>query len=621
MSQSSINNTKPFILLLFSICFAYLCLALVYNHYAMLSVDEFWFAHRIYEYKSALPYRDFAPYKTILGYYLLLPTMLFGENIMQTLMMMKDSLAVLNTLLLFISSCWLTRFFSRTSVLASLTILITTEIMITYSTQVRVDLLGYWFGFFALLLLLEKRNLLAGILMGLGFITTQKTIWYLFACNVGLFAQWIIYQRQIKNIKPIVLFNIAFGIIITAYLAFWSVISDWQTVINSVFHEASAMYQLESYDPARKLFWHITTLYNPLIFLLSPITIFSLLITYDDDKKYSLRFFITIFSLVILSCLVPYKQVFPYYMQVTIPVFFILYAGFIDWLIAIFNNNPRTLVKPLFLWIGVALYISSIIILTFALNLPIPYLLIALIPISLLLYLQQPGFQKLYSKIILITLVMIGFIYPLSLMPAKLIWLNGDYQKAHIQTINSLLAENGDYVAGIELIYNKTQPIPGMRHLMAPAISYLYSPTDKLRNVMLASLYEDPRATIDNVIQNIQASDVKFYVNNYRMNGLPKKIREYLDSQYEHWWGSIYLYAPYVEKGEQNIMLKFSGNYFLESDLQVMINGKEYMPHANVYLNKGQITSRADQEYRLKLVPSVKGNQDFKEDTWKKLMF
>lgn len=223
-------------------------MVLAYNRYAMLSVDEFWFAHFIYRYKDGLPYRDFAPYKTILGYYLLLPPMLSARGIMQTLITVKDTFAFLNMFILFISSLWLTRYFSRTGVLISLFILVSSEIVLSYSTQIRVDLLGYWFCFFSLLFLLEKRFLTAGILLGLGFATTQKAIWYIFAGNCALAIQWLAYDRQIKNLRNLAAFNAGCGALILMYLALWSWVTDWNTVINSVFHEASAMYRLDWYD-------------------------------------------------------------------------------------------------------------------------------------------------------------------------------------------------------------------------------------------------------------------------------------------------------------------------------------------------------------------------------------
>lgn len=597
-----------------------------YNHYALMSVDEFWFAHRIYEYGKGLPYRDFAPYKTILGYYLLLPPMLTGKGILETLFFTKDFLAVLNMLILFVSSLWLTRFFSAKSVLLSLLLLIFSEIMVSYSTQLRVDLLGYWFGLFAILCLMEKRFYLAGILLGLGFCTTQKVLWYLVAGNCAL--ALTLYRprpspgtantcnngKQRFQITAIRLFkfNLGFTGLVLFYLACWAQLSDWQTVINSVFHEASAMYRLDWYNAARSLYWHSIILFNPLLFLAWPIAVFSLFIRFENDKHDESRFFITIFALVIMFCLIPYKQVFPYYMQVTLPVFFVLYAALSDWLINLSGKTPRLLIKPFYLWTLTGLYLTSLVITLYKLVLPWPYLLIAIIPAAI-------SFHRFYL-LAMLSLIFMGFIYPLTLAPARLSWMNGAYQQAHIKVVDQLLQQGGDYVAGIELIYNKIQPIAGLRHLMAPAVAYLYTPTPKLREVMLASLYEDPNASVETVIEALKNSEVKFYVNNYRMDALPKKILDYLDSAYAHWWGSIYLYAPVIEKGKQSLSLKFTGKYVVDSGLAVELNGRQYQAQAVVYLEKGELDSNAPNEFRLRLVPEPEAQTEFQEDEWEKLL-
>ncbi|MBX3709025.1 MAG: hypothetical protein KIT56_00070 [Gammaproteobacteria bacterium] len=629
---------RYFVLTLAACCLFYFISEYFYHHYTMLAVDEFWFAHRIYQYKDSLPYRDFAPYKTVLGYYLLLIPMLFTHDIMQSLMVTKNFIALVNASLLFISSLWLSKFFSRAGILTSLFFLISSEILLSYASQIRVDLLGYWFCFFSLLLLLENRFLLAGMVIGLGFITTQKAIWHIFASNVALIiglveVYWFRTERTFKPIKNIVLFNLTYMIIIISYLMFWSWVSDWHTVFNSVFNEASAMYHLDWYNAARLPFWKTITLYNPLLFLLWPTTLFSLFITYQNDQHYHSRAFIVIYVSLILFCLIPFKQVFPYYMQVTIPIFFALYATFFTWLFDIFSakNNPKLITKEIYLWSMLVIYLCALLFLVIKLQLPKPYLLIGLIPCIIITYITshypvQKKITSLSFQLILITATFIGVIYPCLLLPAKINYLHGAYQKANIQAINMLLNDGSDYVAGIELIYNKTQPIPGLRHLMGPAIDYLYAPTPKLKSVMLASLYEDPNATVTSTITALKKSSVKFYVNNYRIMALPPQLKTFLHSQYAHWWGSIYLYSPKIAKEAQVITLKFSGRYRIESEPTsiVYLNGKRYANHYTIYLNKGNYQSKSTSDYRLQLMPddeSLKIDAQFKNDSWKKMIF
>jgi len=201
-----------------------------------------------------------------------------------------------------------------------------------------------------------------------------------------------------------------------------------------------------------------------------------------------------------------------------------------------------------------------------------------------------------------------------------------DYQQANVQTIHALTQDGSDYIAGVELIYNKTQPIAGMRHLMGPAIDFLYSPTDKLKSVMLASLDEDPNATADSVINALKQSAVKLYVNNYRINALPKKIKHYLNSEYEHWWGSIYLYSPQIAKGDQQIRLKFTGKYLIESQSNHLLelNDKKYPAYSLIDLQAGKLLSHSDNDFRLRLMPEIKSlqlNPAYQFDYWGRLMF
>lgn len=507
---------------------------------------------------------------------------------------------------------------------------------LSYSTNIRVDLLGYWFCFFSLLFLLENRFLIAGFLLGIGFITTQKAIWYIFASDVALGIYWLVtishVSKNTLSIHNIIQFNLVIASVIIAYLIFWSAIASWNTVIDSVFYEARVMYSLSWYNDARALFWSGIILYNPLLFLLWPLTCMSVLVTYDHDHSYYQRLLVVIYALIILMCLISYKQVFPYYMQVAIPTVLVLYAAFFTWLIAIFKPDTtlKLLVNKYILWLFLVAYIGMVIFIASWFDLPRAYLLICLIPMLIGTHVTRSGhlgheLVTLFFNLIILSMIFIGGIYSLSVFSIKLFKISGAYQKANIEAVNALLQDNSDYVAGIELIYNKTQPIAGMRHLMGPAVDYLYSPSKILRPVMLASLYQDPNVTQKSVIQSLKKSDVKFYVNNYRMNALPHSIKRYLNSQYEHFWGSIYLYAPYITAGEKEIFIKFPGSYQIEAkgDDPILLNGKKYTKNSNVTLQKGKYRSNAKAAYRLKLIPnhsSFTFNPKFLQDEWSKLL-
>lgn len=612
-------STRRFFIILTLLCLTYLGFEWWFNQYAMISVDEFWFAHRIYQYKDGLPYRDFAPYKTVLGYYLLLLPMTLAHGILPTLLFTKNIIALANTCVIYFSCLWLTRFFSRGGVIIGLCVMLSMEIMLSYSTQIRVDLIAYWFCLFSLLGLLEKRFLLAGLLLGLGFATSQKAIWYLVASNAALGMHWFLSERNRHYMANIIKFNLTVAAVMTVYMILWSCLAGLPTVLNSVLIEASAMYHLDWYDASRKLYWTIILLLNPLAFSLWPLTLLSLMVTFPSDRCYALRRFIIVYAMVILLCLIPYKQVFPYYMQVTLPVFLVLYAAFFSWVIDYqFTNEQRTWVIPL-KWphLFSAAYVLIVTAIIWLFTLPYAYLLINLMPFLLL--------SPRWHRLLCMNLLLIGCIYPFTLYTKKIISINGDYQKANLVVINHLLQDGSDYTAGIELIYNKTQPIAGLRHLMGPAIDYLYAPTTHLLPVMTASLYEDPTVSIASVNHDLLHSRVKFYVNNYRMEALPPAIKHYLANHYQHLWGSIYLYAPVIPAGTQHSSIQFSGIYRLQADSShpITINHTLYANGAELSVHAGILTTASTHPFRLVLRPAANLLLDrkFTHDEWEKIIF
>lgn len=614
-------STRNFIYGLLILSFAYLAFTFWFNAYAMISVDEFWFAHRIYQYKDGLPYRDFSPYKTVLGYYLLLLPMTISHGIINTLIFTKNFIAVINAACIFLASLWLSRSFSRTGVLASVALLVCMEITLTYSTNIRVDLLGYWFCLFSFLYLLDKRYYAAGLLLGLGFTVSQKSIWYVFASNAVLFCNLITNKHYRQYIMDGIKFNAAAGAVIAAYLLFWSLLAGWQNVFNNVFIEAAAMYHLDWYDATRQLYWYVILIFNPLAFMLWPLTCISLLISVADDTAYHARRTAIVYASTIMLCLIPYKQVFPYYMQVTIPAFLILYAAFFSWLNLLLNdrNQPVCILSKTWVYLALTGYTAASIALILIMHLPLAYLLVNIMPLVIALKLCKTSDLR---ALLACSAVFLGVIYPACLYIPKLINLNGSYQKANLAAMNTLMRDGSDYTAGIELIYNKTQPVAGLRHLMGPAIDYLYNPDKKLLPVMTAALYEDPNATPDTINQALLQSQVKFYVNNYRMHALPPKIQAFLAANYQHLWGSIYSYAPQIPAGINLAAIKFSGDYLIQTSAPVMLNGKRYHNGEHIKLGVMRLRTRAQEPFRLQLIDqALILDPAYQQDEWEKIIF
>lgn len=603
------------------------------NQIFMLSVDEFWFAHRIYQYRDALPYRDFAPYKTVLGYYLLLPALLKQGKVFETLIFTKNIIALFNMIAFALSSFWLSRYVAKRGIIISLILILGAEITLFYSPQIRVDLIGYWFAFFALLCLLDRRFIYAGLFLGLGFITTQKTIWYLFASNIALALYWLRYQRTSSDAYAILKMNLSLIAVILAYIIFWSYFSSVTTVYNSLFQEAGIMYQLDWYDKARYLYWQAVLIANPVLFLLWPATLFCLL--HNKETRSPLKndiveaasndrakFLIITQGLIILAFLIPYKQIFPYYMQVTIPILFAVYAVFFSWLFSFLKQEHKPSKNDRLLWSGLFfIYCTLFFICLITFELPFAYSIILTIPLMIVLHHFYSLPFQLTSKLVIASLFFAGFLYPALIVSKEIMKHRNNYQMETINTVEQLIHDNHKYVAGIELIYYTDQPIAGMRHLMGPAIDYLYAPTEKLKRVMLASLYLDPHVSKDSVIHDWSQEKILFYVNNYRMHALPAAIQNFLHDNYIHIGNSIYFYAPHIAKGSLEIHLKFTGHYEYMSNHDAELDGKNLKKGSKMYLTQGKHFSQSHKPYRLKLLPSVNKTVLDDNDSYDKVLY
>jgi hypothetical protein len=162
-----------------------------------------------------------------------------------------------------------------------------------------------------------------------------------------------------------------------------------------------------------------------------------------------------------------------------------------------------------------------------------------------------------------------------------------------------------------------------MRNLGLLPLEYLKHPSEKLARSMLPSLSMAPPMTSPEVIDLLKKSNVKFFVNTYRLELLPETIKTYLSSGYKHYWGSIYLYAPMIEEGKQAIYVKFSGQYKIDG-ADVNIDGKLFSHGSIISLTKGNHFSESKQRYRIAFIPqniSIKLDPKYKSDDVYRVIF
>jgi hypothetical protein len=620
---ASLKQGRFFGLAIILLCFAYFVFQLINNQYATWAVDDFWFAHHIYKFKDGIPYYDFSPYKTVLGYYFLLPTMTLGHDAITPLQYTKNFIALLNAGLFALTGVWLSKYFSKSAILITLALLMFTTFVLNYSTNIRVDLLAYWLCLFSALFLLDNKFIWAGVLLGVAFATSQKIVWYLAASDIALGIYWVLIARNKKIFWGAVAFNLVFLLSVAIYLGIWSWLAGFHNVMSNVFYEAYIMFQLDTYDSTRRFFWQQILISNPFVFLLCAGFIITLFVSPRNDKLLDKRIFIATYAAVILFCLIPYKQVFPYYMLTTLPAFILLYTAFFSWLFELLQDStpPKLhLIDSSGVWGLIAIYLFYFIYMNICFVIPPICLLIGVIPILIGLKITSTSRSTLSvatPALITIIIFFLGLLYPLTLSIQTIWRFPGNYQRSMTQLTETLLQSGGDYLAGIELIYNKNQPIPGLRHLDAPGLVYLYHPSPKLAPTMLASLDHTPDITIEKAIYALDASSVKFYLNNYRINALPDEIKNYLSTHYAHFWGSIYLYAPTVKPGKRTVDIKFSGDYLMTAKINIQLDAVTVKPHTIIKLEQGRHISNAATTYRLKLQEknlSAQLNPTFEKD-------
>lgn len=431
-------SRNRFILILSLLCLTYLAFECWLDQYAMITVDEYWFATLISEYRAGIP-PHLSPYQTVVGHYLLLIPMYFGKSTLDTLIIVKDTVAVINTIFIIIASLMISRTFGKWPTLLSVILLISMEIMLNYSTNIRVDLMAYWIALFSILLLMNNRYVIAGLLLGISFTISHKCVWYWLASDAALFITWMHLVRTQKYMLGIILYNITALCAVAIYLAIWATASDLQSVLTGVTNEASTMYQLDWNNSARYFFWQVILLYNPLPFLLWPLTLVSLLFTFHQDPLYRQRFFVVIFSFIILLCLINYKQVFPYYMQITLPMYLLLYAAFFAWIIQLLHHSHS------FVHLGsknnsvlfLVLYILLVTLLIINMKLPIFYLLINFIPLLMIGIIYYPALASHVRTLFLVMFIVLGLIMPGMLFAVRLVNAGGEYQRTNIDVMTA----------------------------------------------------------------------------------------------------------------------------------------------------------------------------------------
>ncbi len=583
-----------------------------------LTADEFVFARHIYEYTYHIPYRDFSPYKSVLGYYLLSIPMFFSHTLLEPIFSIKKEIILINAICIVLTGYWAEKIFNRRAVALSLLAITFNQIFIIYASDLRVDMLTSWLCLFAILAVLDQKIQWSGLLISVAFLISQKAIWYWVAINGGLLCCELFCVSTVSYWRLSIKFNAFVLLPMGIYIAVWSWITHPDVIWHNLFYDAYVQAGIHYYSVIYLFCWQAVLRHGPILFLLWPLTgiIFFIRDSHPDDN--ARRVFSFSCGSLALLLFISYQQAFPYNFVFTLPALFILYANFFSYLPAWYRQIQLNLSA---LGIGFfSIYLFLIVVIVYGFHLPSIYYLTVLIPVSLYWVVStdlDPLKKDRLRRIFFILFFMLGLVLPL-IESVRFSFIDGRYQQTMIYLTEELLADGGDYVGGIPFLYNKDQPIEGMKNLITPAIDYLSKPTAELKLLLLPSLYLTSTST-EKVLDEFEKSSVKVIINTCRISLLPSSIHTYMNQHYKHYYGSIYLYAPIVLPNRHRFPVKFNGQYRIEGKSRIRLDAILRHPGEVISLQKGVHVSEADEPYRLVLIPRrsvIKLNPYYQNDDY-----
>lgn len=322
---------RRFRLLLILLALGYFALQALSIDHNPLVMDEFDGAAEAHQLTRAVPYRDYRPYKTVLGYYAQLPAVALGSDVWSSLMLAKTEMAIVNTLMVVVAGLLLARHLRRDAVLTALAMGVLMSTFLERSADLRVDMLTSWAGLASLLLLLERRYAAAGALCALSFLISQKGALYFVAANAAIVVACALHRSWRELVRDGVRFNAAWAVVIGVYVAFWSAIAGPANVIRATFLGHVAETAIGTLGDIRAHFWHQTLVRNPYFWILCIVAVSVLAAT--ELRRLggdSTRLVIAVYGAVILALAAWYRQPWPYFFVIVVPTFWVLHAAFFD---------------------------------------------------------------------------------------------------------------------------------------------------------------------------------------------------------------------------------------------------------------------------------------------------
>lgn len=535
---------------------AYLAVQYLYIRRLPLVMDEFDGAYDVYRLRREIPYLDFFPYKTVLGYYFQLPPLALAPDVWSGLLATKFTLAVANAVSMVAAALLAARRFRPGAVALALPVWAAMSNWLERSSELRVDALTALVGLFGLVALLSGRGVLAGILTALSFLVSQKAVYFLAASLVALAFAWLANPPRGPAFRRLLRFAVGYVALVVPYLAVFSSLASWRRTTSGTFLAHRAIAFSEIYPNIRK-FWAQSIDRNPAFYALALLGLCALGVRafrawQRRDGSGALDRDIALFAYAwtFAAGMVWHKQPWPYFFVLLAPTAFFLH-------VVLFESAGRALHAVVSgrwarMGIGGALGLA---------------------------------------------VLAVAVLAPAQRVRAMLRYDNG-YQRHMVEITHALLGPEERYLAGVDLVFDREQAASLVRRM------------SHSRRVHVKTL---PRAAIMSAALELRARPPKLVIRNERYRSFPFPIRRFLETHYADFWGNIRIYAPPFQARSREITLAHPGTYRVVTDdtTHILIHGQWVAAGATVSLPVGRYALRATSTGRLKLTaPEVQSRLD-----------
>jgi hypothetical protein len=534
---------RRFVVALTLLLAGYLALETIYVLRLPLVMDELQGATEVERLRDALPYRDFPPYKTVLGYYLQLPVLLAAPGWWSGLLLVKLEMALAVAVTLAWAAVRLARRLRGGAVLLALAVLLSTSSFLERSAELRVDMPTALAGLVSLVLLFEggRRGVgWAGAWAALAVLISQKGAFYPLAGGAALGFDALL-RRDREGLAAGFRFALAGLAVGAAYLAFWGAVAGGGALAATVDAAHGAIAGVV--EPIRRQFWLQTLTRNPAFWLLSAASL-ALVAEHglrgggDDERGPARR--LAAFAAVLLALGLWYEQPWPYFFVLLLPTLWVVQAAAFDRL-AVGDRWRR----------------------------------------------QGGRTRRLLVALVLVA----GVAHPLATRVPRVLARDNGFQRYNLELTAEILAPGETYLAGVELLAERRQAHRRLAWL------------DQRRQAALHAL---PEAELRALIDQLEAAPPKLVVWNYRVANLPPLLGTYLAARYRHLTGNLLIYSPVAPPGGSTVRLAFAGDYRVElaAAAECAVDGRPVAAGERVRLAAGRHDTRCAVPMRLTLMPA-----------------